>query len=281
MLRAETHREPLYNFTLYTVAGLSCHDIIRHIEPIQIRAFDKPLDIRLVNYKIVLPSELQTRVTAHWQVLLQQNPALQNGEVFTVVSVEENSEKISIRLAETDYAHYLYSRQFNDLGEYTVRIIHPAALVLAGNKIIFGSMASHTSLAGTIQCCGGGIDRNAVGSDGVVAIDRTIIAELKEELGIEKDDARVASILPTYLKFGGPTGKMTLVYIVKLKPTSKQFLKDYTAFAEALQKRGEEPEFDQIFCIDNDEPTIEAFIQEHTGRLNEYMPVLLRTASKN
>ena len=250
------------------------------MEPIQIRVFDKPLDIRLTNHKVVLPSELQSRVTAHWQALLQQNPKLRNGEVFTVISVEENSEKISIRLAETDYAHYLYSRQFNDLGKYTVRIIHPAALVLADNKIIFGSMGSHTSLAGTIQCCGGGIDRNAVGSDGVVAIDRTISAELKEELGIEKNDARVASILPTYLKFGGPTGKMTLIYTVKLTTTSKQFQKDYAAFAKALQKRGKEPEFDQIFCIDNDASTVEAFIQEYKDRLNEYMTVLLRAVSR-
>lgn len=245
--------------------------------PIQIRPFNKSLDIRFTGQKIVLPTALKVKVQGHWQDLLHRNPKLHNGEVFTVVSVQEDARALHIRLAQTDYAHYLYGRHVGDLGDFAVRIIHPAALVVAGGQIIFGEMGSHTSLAGMIQCCGGGIDHESVRHDGTVAIDQTMTAELHEELGLSPGDKRITSIKPTYLKFGGPTGKMVLIYIVELNQTSKQFLQDYAAFTKALRAKKEDPEFEKLFCISTDPTTIEAFIQKYEPKLNEYMPILLRT----
>jgi hypothetical protein len=115
--------------------------------------------------------------------LTKGNPRLHNGEVFTVVAVDETDERIDIELAETDYAHYLYSHQVGGLGKYTVRIIHSATLVItADNKMIFGSMGAHTSRPGVIQCCGGGIDHDDI-TDGVVDIEHNTAKELAEELG--------------------------------------------------------------------------------------------------
>lgn len=249
------------------------------MQPIQFRPFSKSLDLRLTGEKIALPPALNVKVQGYWQDLLQSNPKLHNGEVFTVVTVQEDTNAIHIRLAQTDYAHYLYSRRMGDLGDFTVRIIHPAALVVASQHIIFGEMGSHTSLAGTIQCCGGGIDYSAVRSDGTVAIDMTMAAELHEELGISVGDKRIASIKPAYLKFGGPTGKMVLIYIVELNQTSDQFLRDYATFTKTLRAKNEDPEFEKLFCISADTATIEAFIQRHGTNLNEYMPILLRTVA--
>lgn len=258
------------------------NDIMVYMEPIQIRSFDKPLDIRLTDQTIVLPPEIQTKVDQHWQDLEKANPRLRRGEIFTVTSVEEDASHIHIKLAETDYAHYLYGRQVSGLGEYTVRIIHPAALLITSdNMLIFGAMGAHTSIAGTIQCCGGGLDREAVAPDGTVEIDRTMQTELKEELGIEPNDPRVESLQPTYLKFGGPTGKMTLVYTAKLSITRRQFMDDYNTFAESLKKEGELPEFDKIFCIQNDAAIVDSFIAEHEDAFNEFMPILLQTVSRS
>lgn len=251
------------------------------MEPIQIRSFDKPLDIRLTDQKIVLPSEIQAKVDEHWQDLVKASPRLSRGEIFTVTSVDEDESRIRIKLAETDYAHYLYSRLVGGPGEYTVRIIHPAALLITSdNMLIFGAMGAHTGIPGIIQCCGGGLDREAVTPDGAVDIDYTMHAELKEELGVGLNDARVESLRPTYLKFGGPTGKMTLVYTAKLSITSKQFMDDYNTFAESLKKAGELPEFDEIFCIQNDAAIVDSFIAEHEGAFNEFMPILLQTVSR-
>lgn len=281
---ASTHHPPgFYTVKSYVVTphgGAEWYH--KYMEPIQIRSFDKPLDIRLTDQKIVLPSEIQTKVDQHWQGLVKANPRLSRGEIFTVTSVDEDENYIHIKVAETDYAHYLYSRQIGELGEYTVRIIHPAALLITSdNMLIFGAMGAHTGIPGIIQCCGGGLDREAVTSDGAVDVDHTMHAELKEELGIESNDTRVKSLQPTYLKFGGPTGKMTLVYLAKLSVTSKQFMDDYDTFAESLKKAGELPEFDKMFCIQNDAAAVDSFIAEHEGAFNEFMPILLQTVSRS
>jgi len=246
---------------------------------IEIRPIKKPVHIRVSGNKIVLPEPLRQQIDQHWQQLVKDNPRLHNGEAFTVVTVDEANEKINIELAETDYAHYLYSYQVGGLGEFTVRIIHSATLVITeDNKMIFGAMGEHTSRPGVIQCCGGGIDHNDI-TDGIVDIEHNTVKELTEELDLNPYDKNlVVDFSPAYLKTGGPTGKMTLVYVLRLKLSGAQFLQHYEHFVKELKGNHQEPEFGRIFCIDMDKKTIEAFIGGHEDKLNEYMPVLLRAA---
>lgn len=244
---------------------------------IEIRPIKKPVHIRVSGNKVVLPEPLRQKIDQHWQRLVKDNPRLHNGEAFTVVAVDETDEKIEIELAETNYAHYLYSHQVGGLGKHTVRIIHSATLVItADNKMIFGAMGDHTSRPDIIQCCGGGIDHKDI-TDGVVDIEHNTVKELAEELGLNPyDQDLVEEFSPAYLKSGGPTGKMTLVYALRLKQSSSQTLRSYREFVKNLKQDHQEPEFGQIFCIDKE--SIEAFIEGSKDRLNEYMPVLLRAA---
>jgi hypothetical protein len=244
---------------------------------IEIQPIKKPVNIRISGDKIALPKQLRKKIDQHWQQLVKDNPRLHNGESFTVVAVDEADDKIDIELAETDYAHYLYSHQVGGLGEFTVRIIHSATLVITvDNKMIFGAMAEHTSRPGVIQCCGGGIDHNDI-TDGVVDIEHNTVKELAEELGLNPHDKDIADeFSPAYLKTGGPTGKMTLAYVLRLKLSSAQFLQHYDDFTKKLRDNHQEPEFGQIFCIDIDKKSIEAFIGASEDKLNEYMPILLR-----
>lgn len=246
---------------------------------IEIQPINKPVNIHVSGNKVVLPEPLRKKIDQHWQQLVKNNPRLHNGESFTVVTVDEADDKVDIELAETDYAHYLYSHQVGGLGEFTVRIIHSATLVItADNKMIFGAMGEHTSRPGVIQCCGGGIDHDDI-TDGVVDIEHNTVKELAEELGLNPYDKDIVDgFYPAYLKTGGPTGKMTLAYVLRIKLTGSQFLKHYEEFVKKLKDDNQEPEFGQIFCIDIDKKTVEAFIGEHEDKLNEYMPVLLRAA---
>lgn len=246
---------------------------------IEIRPIKKPVNIRISGDKILLPEAVRQKIDQHWQQLVKNNPRLHNGEAFTVLAVDETDEKIEIELAETDYAHYLYSRQVGGLGKFTVRIIHSATLVTtADNKMIFGAMGGHTSSSGIIQCCGGGIDHNDI-IDGIVDIEHNTAKELAEELGLNPyDKDLVDEFSPAYLKTGGPTGKMTLAYVLRLKLSGPQFLKQYEEFVKKLEDDHQEPEFGQIFCIDIDKKSIEAFIGRSKDKLNEYMPVLVRVA---
>lgn len=246
---------------------------------IEIQPIKKSVNIRISGNQVELPEPLRQKIDQHWQQLVKDNPRLHNGESFTVVAVDETDEKVDIKLAETDYAHYLYSHQVGGLGEFTVRIIHSATLVItADNKMVFGAMGEHTSRPGVIQCCGGGIDHNDI-TDGVVDIEHNTVKELGEELGLNPyDKDLVDEFSPAYLKTGGPTGKMTVAYNLRIKLSSAQFLKHYEEFTKKLKDEQQEPEFGQIFCIDMDKRSIEAFIGEHEDKLNEYMSVLLRAA---
>lgn len=229
--------------------------------------------------RVQLPVDIRDKIDQHWQGLIAKNPKLRNGEIFTVTSVEEAIDSMVVTLAETDYAHYLYSQQVGDLGDYTVHIIHPAALVVtADNKFIFGSMGEHTSRPGVIQCCGGGIDHSDI-KNGVVDVEHAIIKELAEELGIDTHDKNlVKEFYPAYLKSGGPTNKMTISYILRITQTADQFMSGYQKFVKILNNTGDEPEFGELFYIDNSRESIEAFIAQRGERLNEYMAVLFRDA---
>jgi 8-oxo-dGTP pyrophosphatase MutT (NUDIX family) len=224
----------------------------------------------------VLPPDIQQKVDTYWRKLTAANPRLHNGEVFTVTSVNKDAEDLRITLAETDYAHYLYSQQIGGLGDYQVRVIHPVTLALSkDNQLIFGRMANHTSLAGSIECCGGGIDHDDV-ENGIVRIDHTATKELAEELGIDTHDkSQVASFEPRYLKTGGPTDKMTVIFILQLNQTSNEFTKHYDNFITQLKTHGEEPEFSEIFYLDRNAQSVNEFISQHLGQLGEYFPALL------
>ncbi len=232
--------------------------------------------------KVELPAATRKEVAHHWEKLVKHNPHLRNGEVFTVSGVREEGNRVSITLAETDYAHYLYSLQVGGLGEYAVRIIHPAILVVSRDaKFIFGSMGEHTSRPGVIQCCGGGIDNSDI-TKGVVNVDHNVAKELAEELGVDVNDSKnVAKCKPVYLKTGGPTGKMTIVYVLQLKKSAQDFLDEYAHFTQKLRARDEEPEFGKLFSVQASPELIEEFINKHTDRLNEYMAVTLRQAQKD
>lgn len=248
------------------------------MHPIEIHSIEKTVHIRFDNDKVILPKGVRQKIGHHWKQLIHNNPQLRNGEVFTVTTVNETNNSIDVTLAETDYTHYLYSHQIGGLGKYTVRIIHSATLIVAiDDKIIFGAMGKHTSRPGIIQCCGGGIDYNDI-KDGVVDIEHNTVKELAEELGVDAYDKGVVEVFsPIYLKTGGPTEKMTLVYVMRLKQPSTQFLRQYKEFTETLE---DEPEFGQIFCIDSDKDSVERFIIQHRDMLNEYMPALLRAAQR-
>lgn len=247
---------------------------------IEVHSIKKPVIIHVSGDRVVLPSPLYKKIDQHWQKLVKANPRLHNGEVFTVVGVNETEQKIDIELAETNYAHYLYSHQVGGLGELMVRIIHSATLVITrDNKIIFGAMGMHTSRPGAIQCCGGGIDHNDI-TDGAVNIEGNTVKEIEEELGLNAyDKDLVEEFSPVYFKTGGPRGKMTLIYALRLKLSGLQFMKHYEHFAESLKGKHQEPEFGEIFCIAPEKNTVEAFIKESEDKLNEYMPALLRIAA--
>lgn len=238
-----------------------------------------PKEFRLIfnGQKVVLPAGLRQKIDTYWQKLILQKPQLKNGEVFTVTSLD--SDYRNIELAETDYAHYLYSQRVGGLGDYTVRIIHPAALVITSdNKLVLGEMGDHTSMPGIIQCCGGGIDHNDLEGN-VVNIRHAMRRELMEELNIDVNNTdNIKSFAPAYLKIGGSKNKMTVAFLLHTNQTSSQIKDGFDSLGEKLRSQGKDSEFKKILVIDADRQSVETFIQAHGSSLNEYVAELLRRA---
>jgi hypothetical protein len=248
-------------------------------QPIQLTPLTKPLRIHFTGAQAVMPPELSDKIAAHWVQLTHQNPHLFNGEAFTVTSYADNPDAIEVELAETKYAHNLYSEAY-DAGEYAFRVIHSACLVITSdNKFVVGQMGERTARAGIICCSGGGIDRGDIRGDSI-DLDYSTTHELQEELGIDPHGSHAESFGPAYIKTCGPLGKITVLYELRTSLTSSAFAENYEKFVSELAAKGEEIEFGQLFFVDNTRDAIEAFIVSHEGNLDEYIPLLLRAENQ-
>lgn len=246
-----------------------------NITPVTLTPISKPLHLTFTGSKVVLPDNLQRRAEDNWQKRLQASPRLFNGEAFTVTKFDETPEEIHAELAETDYKHVLLS-EAEDLGEYAFRVIHAATLVITSdNKLVFGEMNEHTARAGVISCSGGGIDRGDLRGD-TIDMDYSAAHEVREELGLDPHNPSTSRFFPAYLKTGGPSGRMTVLYELYTTLTSNEVRKNYEQFIDTLAKKGEDPEYQQIFYLDNTPEAVEAFIKKHGAYLDEYLAALLR-----
>lgn len=240
----------------------------------------KKLTVRFSNKRVILPLDIQEKINAYWDELIKSGKNYKRGEVFTVTKKEKFEDRIDILVEKTDYAHYLYCQNIENLGDNGVHIIHTAALVeTSDEKIIFGKMGNQTSRSGIHQLCGGGIDNDDLRDD-IFDLDHNIKKELEEELGIDINDSkRIKSFGLAYFKEGGPTDKMTVTYEVKLHETSELFIKKYNEFVLHLQKNNEQPEFGNIIILDKNKKSFNDFFNQKDIKLDEYMRPLFKYLS--
>ncbi|MBI2439491.1 MAG: hypothetical protein HYV45_02740 [Candidatus Moranbacteria bacterium] len=231
--------------------------------------------VRFSNKEVRLPKEIQTKIDSYWQELLDSGKSYKRGEVFTVTHKEVTETAVNILVEKTDYAHYLYCQNKESLEENGVHIIHTAVLVeTSDDHFLFGEMGPQTSRHGIIQLCGGGIDNDDLEGE-YFNFKHNIIKELQEELDIDvTDTSRVTYFDEAYLKEGGPTDKMTVIFRVVLSDTKEEFLGRYSAFVERLKTKGEDPEFGKIIVLKKDKQEITSFFSQEEIILDEYMKPL-------
>jgi 8-oxo-dGTP pyrophosphatase MutT (NUDIX family) len=202
------------------------------------------------------------------------------GDIFTITQVDEDIEKLSLLVEKTDYAHYLYCQNVDaDLNGYGIRIIFTACLIeTADNKILFGKMGEHTARSGIYQLAGGGIDKTDLVGDHF-DLKGNITKEVFEEVGIDIRDAdRVKDFSAAYLKQGGTTHKIAVIYRLRLLETAEDFLKQYDLFCTRIKENNELPEFSEIIVLNNTKKDIETFFVQHENECDEYMEPLFRYA---
>lgn len=237
----------------------------------------KEIIVRFSNKEVQLPEAIQARIDAYWEEVIASGKTYKRGEVFTVTHKEVTGDVVNILVEKTDYAHYLYCQNKEFLDENNVHIIHTAVLVETSDGYsIFGEMGPQTSRHGIIQLCGGGIDNDDLEGE-YFDFKHNITKELQEELGIDVSDiSRVTYFDEAYLKEGGPTDKMTVIFKVVLSETKEEFLEKYNFFVEHLRKNNEDPEFGKIIALKKDKQEITGFFAQENLVLDEYMMPLFK-----
>lgn len=251
---------------------------------LKIEEIQKPIIIPFQGEDVKLPEDLQQKIDTYWDELIASGRPYKRGEGFTVTEVKETKEALVVRVQKTDYAHYLYSQNIDPLGEQSVRIIHTAgAVITKDNYIIFGQMGPQTARADIYQLCGGGLDARDITPEGLLDADHNIVGEFQEELGIDVTDSiRVKSFAQKYFKTGGPTGKMALIYEVRLNETAEEFLATYVQYETKLREQEELPEFGKVLAFSLDETQkLQAFLQNDQNKTDEYFKPFLEHILKN
>lgn len=241
----------------------------------KVTPINKNLSVRFSNKSVQLPRSTQKKIDAYWDEEIASGKKYKRGEVFTVVQKSVTGNAIDILVEKTDYAHYLYCQNVQNLGGDGVHIIHTAVLVETSDEYyIFGEMGAHTARAGIHQLCGGGIDNDDLRDDHF-DFTHNVTKELYEELGIDvSNKSRVIDFGEAFFKEGGPTDKMTVVYRTVLNETKDDFLVKYNQFVDKLRVRNELPEFEKIVALKKDRDKIREFFVQKNVVFDEYMKPL-------
>lgn len=244
---------------------------------VTIEKITKEIEVLYNGEKIILPESLQAKIDAHWNELLESGKKFfTRGEVFTIAKVEETTDKIIVEVAQTDYAHYVYTLYSGIFDDLSCRVIHTSALIETSDKrIIIGEMGSHTASPGKLQCVGGGIDKGDIFGEKFDML-HNITKELQEEVGIDvADENIVKDIKPFYFKKGGSRNSLGLIFMVRLKISEEEFKRHYQKFVAGLQ---EDPaEFNSLVILEENQKAFDAFCLEGAREKDDYLiPLLLK-----
>ncbi|MCX6761590.1 MAG: hypothetical protein NTY33_01980 [Candidatus Moranbacteria bacterium] len=239
----------------------------------------KPVRLELLKDKFVLPPEIQVKVDAYWEELVEKKPCYRRGEAFTISDVCEKDDAVEVKLALTDYAHYVYTRAVGLPAEFAFNNMHTScAIETADGVLIFGLTGENTASIGIVQCVGGGLDRDDVRGN-EIDLEHNIKKELQEEVGIDANDEKVASSLKLgYLKytFNEKFSSIAAIFYLKLKLSEKEFRVHYGEFEKELREKGQVPELQKIVYLPKKEEAIWEFLRNSkSDSLDIYIEALL------
>ncbi len=158
--------------------------ILPHIEKIA------AIDIRLRPKVWGFAADRADEIEDYWQMRLQANPHLYNGNVLLAADVVRDATPAGTRLQGTcfivEYKTFLAWRAFGKPGD-TRNLFALAALRSVDGAYLLGEMAAWTSNAGQIYAPGGTPDMNDI-IDGALDLEGSALRELAEETGLSTQD---------------------------------------------------------------------------------------------
>lgn len=140
---------------------------------------------------LTLPQDQSDAIAAKWRERSTANPRLFNGSAFLFDPPNvDPAGMLAATGTMTDYATFLYWRQFRDEMPYH-HLFPVGAIVTADRRLLVGRMSAHTANPGRIYPPAGSFDHDDIvrPADGTVRLDplANIAREIGEETGLAID----------------------------------------------------------------------------------------------
>lgn len=240
------------------------------MQPLIIEKAPPSIIVKLSTSPIKLSQEIRNHHDRFWNEQISKNPALRNGEAFTITDIRQTPEKLEITVAKTDYKHYLYTMH-HPTCDHPCKVIYSCTSVITkDNHIAFGRMNQMTSTPGRLQFTGGGLEESDL-RDSIFDIEENISRELKEEMGLDIHSPRTRSFLPKFIKHKGSHDFWAVMYELSLDITAEELHEHFLSHNQYLLENGQQPEFDEFLLVPLEKEAVEAFLQNERAPMVDYL----------
>jgi len=233
------------------------------------------LRVRFEDRQAALPDEWEARVQAHWRRELARAEAdglaLFDGDLFQLERADSDSEALDLLLSRTSYRHWHFHRSPpGPLPEpWRPRpLACCAALVSADRKLLLQERSERVAEgAGLLHVPGGHPDPARDLAVGAPDLFGAMEAELREELGLARDDLGEGVLLG--LMEAQPEGKPELLFRFPCGLESE-------ALARRAETGRDRYEFRRLLFVEATREGLSAFLRENEQRLALPSRALLR-----
>ncbi|WNB91098.1 hypothetical protein [Bacillus sp. NEB1478] len=239
------------------------------MKPTVLTSISKPIKVKIDGCALELSAQLKLEIEHFWKTI-NVNGSFRRGEVFHVHSIDEHEDRFDFNLRSSDYAHYLHTVRSEYIGDEGCKVIYGAGLAETKDSFfVFGEMADHTAYPGRLQCVGGGLDEEDMDGE-FFDIEKNVLREMAEELGIEDIESRCHSTIQ-FIKTGGMYDFIAVLFHIKLDLTLEELQKNYESYCDELIAKGEQPEFKNLVTLKNESNAISEYLQSEQRDCVDYL----------
>lgn len=196
--------------------------------------------------------------------------------------IEKDNGAIYLPCIKGKYAFYLYLNDHPAIDSaFKARTIAPVSIITTtDNYFVFGMMADHTSLAGTILAPGGALDLNDVyGQEEFGGMKVKILdgmkRELAEEIGLDAD-TNLMSLTPFSFYTSPQRHTVFIIYHAKSNLSRKEIENNFNRHTAVLTARKEKPELSALTFVVNKPGAVSRFYNTHKKEIIDYIPGALK-----
>lgn len=250
------------------------------MEPILIEETPAKVTVKYNPVPLDLPVSIKEQHDKFWDNQIKTNPHLRNGEVFTIIQINNTPKELEVTVAKTDYKHFLYTIRNKGCAFPCKVIFTCVAVITSDNYIAFGGMNEYTSTPGRLQFTGGGLDESDL--DGFeFNLEKSIGKELEEEMGLLIESPHVNSFAPRFLKSKGTYDFWALMFELRVDYTSNELQTMFEKHNRRLIEKGEHPEFEEFLFVLLEEANVLDFVENNHSLKEDYLnPVLMKYIEK-